>query len=290
MISGIKLRKSSLYNKNEIFRISRSKFSSFVLRCKLCFYLEQRRGLKPTPVAPYSLNNAVDQNIKISFDLCREKKIPHKIITDWGLKNIIPYQHENLDKWREPLRQGIQYLHPKNLLLTGGVDDVWIDLTTNELIVVDYKAQVKKLEDLKPENYWSNPFHNDYKLQLSFYRYLFEKNGFPVKKTAYIVHCNANKGVPFENSLEFYTSLIPYETDDKFIEPNINALKKCLDSDTFPEPHENCPYCASYFSRKEIYNGYINKFNKRNFFIILKETLFSIINNAINFILKLFKR
>jgi len=271
MINGLKVRKSSIYNKNETFRISRSKFSNFYLRCKLCFYLEHKYGLKPIPVLPYTLNNAVDQNLKLSFDICREQKIPHKIITNYGLKNVIPYQHKDLEKWRQSLRQGIQFLHSTNFLLTGGVDDVWTDTITSELIIADYKAQAKKIEDLKPENYWSNPNHEDYKVQLSFYKYLFEKNGFQVKKTAYIVHVNANKDVPFENSLDFYTSLIPYETNDKFIEPTISALKKCLDSDSFPEPHENCHQCTNYLARKLIFDGYIPITKKRNFLEICKD-------------------
>lgn len=286
MISGLKVRKGSTYNKNQIFRISRSRFSAFYLRCKLCFYLEYKHGLKPIPVMPYALNNAVDQNLKLSFDICREQKIPHKIMMNEGLKNIIPYQHKDLEKWREPLRQGIQYLHLKNFLLTGGIDDVWIDLTTNELIIVDYKAQAKRIEDLKPENYWSIPSHEDYKVQLSFYRYLFEKNGFPVKQKAYIVHANANKNIPFENSLGFYVSLIPYETNVKFIEPTLTAIKDCLDSDIFPEPHENCHQCANYLSRKEILKELPLKINKRSFFVTIKETLKLLVSKIINFFSK----
>jgi hypothetical protein len=284
MINGFKLRKGSTYNKNKIFRISRSRFSAFYLRCKLCFYLENKYGLKPIPVMPYTLNNAVDHNLKLSFDICREQKIPHKIMIDEGLKNIIPYQHKDLEKWREPLRQGIQYLNSKNFLLTGGIDDLWIDLTTNELIIVDYKAQAKRIEDLKPENYWSIPSHEDYKVQLSFYRYLFEKNGFPVKQKAYIVHANANKNIPFENSLGFYTSLIPYETNVKFIEPTLTAIKDCLDSDLFPEPHENCHQCVNYLARKEILKEIPFKINKRSFFVTIKETLKILVSKIINFI------
>lgn len=54
MTNGLKVRKGSTYNKNEIFRISRSRFSAFYLRCKLCFYLEHKHGLKPIPVMPYT--------------------------------------------------------------------------------------------------------------------------------------------------------------------------------------------------------------------------------------------
>ena len=41
------------------------------------------------------------------------------------------------------MRRGIQYLHsPTNLLITGGVDDVWV-YPNGELIIVDYKATSK---------------------------------------------------------------------------------------------------------------------------------------------------
>jgi hypothetical protein len=164
MISGMKVRSSSYYNKDKIFPLSRSKFASYVLRCKLCFYLEYKRGLKPIPMMPFTLNNAVDFNLKQSFDISREQKTPHKIMTNNGLENVIPFQHQELGNWRNSLTKGIQFLHPEtNCLLRGGVDDVWIDTITKELIIVDYKAQAKSnLEDLKPENYWSNKFHEDY--------------------------------------------------------------------------------------------------------------------------------
>ena len=55
----------------------------------------------------------------------------------------MPYQHPKMDAWRDSLRAGITYLHvPTNLLITGGVDDVWVN-PQGELIVVDYKATSK---------------------------------------------------------------------------------------------------------------------------------------------------
>jgi hypothetical protein len=242
---------------------------------------------------PFTLNNAVDFNLKQSFDISREQKTPHKIMTNNGLENVIPFQHQELGNWRNSLTKGIQFLHPEtNCLLRGGVDDVWIDTITKELIIVDYKAQAKSnLEDLKPENYWSNKFHEDYKLQLSFYRYLFEKNGFTVKEIAYIVHCNAKKGVPFEDMLEFHTSLIPCKTNTDNIEPNIFAIKKCLDSDEYPSPDPDCHYCANYITRKIILekDGYVQKISKRNFFLVINGTFKKVIENIINFIKKIFR-
>ncbi len=266
MVSGIKVKKSSIYNKNETFKISRSKFSSFLLRCNLCFYLEQKKGLKPIPQIPFTLNNAVDFNLKQTFDSYRTKKLPHKIMIDNDLSHVIPFAHPELDNWRDSIHKGIQYHHSEtNLLLTGGIDDVWIDTKTEELIVIDYKAQAKNtLEELEPDRYWSNSYHEDFKQQLSFYRYLFLKNKFEVKQTAYIVHCNAKKGIPFEDVLEFHTSLIPYETNIDHIEPIILEIKKCLDRDEYPAPKPDCHYCLNFMARTKILTGQEFKMEKKN--------------------------
>ena len=52
----LRTRKGSIYQKgtNEIFKISRSKFSNF-LDCKRCFYLERVKGLKASSIAGCSL-------------------------------------------------------------------------------------------------------------------------------------------------------------------------------------------------------------------------------------------
>ena len=65
-------------------------------------------------------------------------------------KNLIPFQHEMIDEWRENFK-GVQFLHKKsNLLFTGAVDDVWFDTDSEELVVVDlgvgYMIQDKKSE------------------------------------------------------------------------------------------------------------------------------------------------
>ena len=48
-----------------------------------------------------------------------------------------------IDDWRENFK-GVQYFdEDKNLIITGAVDDIWFNLDTEELIVVDYKATAK---------------------------------------------------------------------------------------------------------------------------------------------------
>ena len=55
-------------------------------------------------------------------------------------KNLIPFQHEMIDEWRENFK-GVQYLHKKtNLLFTGAVDDVWFDTDSEELVVLFWYA------------------------------------------------------------------------------------------------------------------------------------------------------
>jgi len=59
--------------------------------------------------------------------------------------DAVPFAHENMNVWRENFK-GVQYLHePTNLLITGAVDDIWVN-KQGELIVVDYKATSKNDE------------------------------------------------------------------------------------------------------------------------------------------------
>ena len=69
--------------------------------------------------------------------------------------------------------------------------------------MADYKAQSKSAER-KIDGYLEDVYHEGYKLQLDFYRYLFEKNGFEVQTTAYFVVYNATlERDSFDNKLEF---------------------------------------------------------------------------------------
>ena len=141
-VTPLRTRKGSIYKKatNEAFKISRSKFSSF-LDCKRCFYLDRVKGLKEPGMPGWSLNVAVDELLKKEFDLLRNQKKPHPIFKKHNL-NFIPYQHEKMDHWRNSLTGGISYLDKDtNIEIHGGVDDIWYDLDKEELVVVDYKAQ-----------------------------------------------------------------------------------------------------------------------------------------------------
>ena len=130
--------------KEDFYKLSRSKVD-FFLNCSRCFYMDRRLGISQPSGFPFNLNSAVDNLLKNEFDHYRSIKKPHPYIERLGL-NAIPFEHEKLDKWRHNF-SGVVYQHNElKLHLFGAVDDIWINLDTEELIVVDYKATSKNSE------------------------------------------------------------------------------------------------------------------------------------------------
>ena len=104
----------------------------------------------------------------------------HQVMIENNLE-AIPYNHKELDNWRNSRSKGVEFYHKEiNLILSGGVDDIWLKIGSkpDELIIVDYKAQAKEKIDLNNETYLNDIYHQGYKFQLEFYRYLFINIGF----------------------------------------------------------------------------------------------------------------
>ncbi len=90
------------------FKLSRSRLENFI-KCSRCFYLEHRLGIRQPPGFPFTLNTAVDHLMKKEFDAYRAKKEPHPLMKENNL-NLIPFQHPDLDIWRQNFK-GLQYHH-----------------------------------------------------------------------------------------------------------------------------------------------------------------------------------
>ncbi len=227
------------YNPKEerYFKLSRSKVELFI-DCKRCFYLDRRLGIGRPPGFPFNLNSAVDNLLKNEFDYYRNRQESHPYITELGL-NAVPFQHENIEKWRQNFT-GVSYDHEElKFHLFGAVDDIWINLDNDELIVVDYKSTSKSSE-ITLDAEWQM----GYKRQMEFYQYLLRKNGFKVSNTGYFVYCNGIRDKEmFNESLEFKMSLIPYTGSDNWIEPTLKDLHSLLNQDLIPEHNPNCDYC-----------------------------------------------
>lgn len=219
------------------FRISRSKIDLY-LNCPKCFYLDRRLGVGQPPGYPFSLNSAVDNLLKKEFDVYRAKAQAHPLMIAAGL-DAVPFDHPQINEWRDSLRGGITYAYPStNLLLTGGVDDIWLN-RQEELIIVDYKA-TSKLEAVTLDADWQI----GYKRQMEIYQWLFRKNDFKVNSTGYFVYCNGlTDKDSFNNKLDFEISLIPYTGDDTWVDDTVKELYACLQSDQIPESGEDCQFC-----------------------------------------------
>ena len=222
---------------SELFRISRSKIDLF-LNCPKCFYLDRRLGVAQPPSYPFNLNSAVDKLLKKEFDVYRAKGQSHPLMKAGGL-DAVPLKHPQMDEWRNALSGGITYAYPgTNLLLTGGVDDVWQN-KQEELIIVDYKATSKNGE-MGIDADWQI----GYRRQMEIYQWLFRRNGFRVNETGFFVYCNGlTNRDDFNSRLDFEISLIPYKGDDRWVDEAVKGLYVCLQSDQLPESGEDCQFC-----------------------------------------------
>jgi CRISPR/Cas system-associated exonuclease Cas4 (RecB family) len=157
-----------------------------------------------------------------------------------------------MDEWRDSLRRGITYLHKEtNLLVTRGVDDVWVT-PAGELLIVDYKATSKE-DEVNLDAEWQD----GYKRQMEIYQWLFRKNGFKVSDTGYFVYANGKADEPaFNEVVKFRVNTFPYKGDASWVEKTLQDIKDCLEGD-IPEVGsgplgQGCEFCAYARSRTEL--------------------------------------
>lgn len=198
-----------------------------------CFYLSNKLGIKTPPTFFSStLNNAVDSLLKKEFDKCRNEGSKHYLFDKFEI-DVIPFQHPDIDSWRN-VRKGITYhFQPLNFVITGAVDDIWIT-SARELVIVDYKTtNMTNLENKE-----------SYRCQMEIYQWLFRKNGFRVLEIGYFLVCRVNTYTDlFRGNLSFDYLLLPHRGDDSWIEPTLNQISNCLKNSIVPQSDENCETC-----------------------------------------------
>ena len=250
---GIRTRSNSIYkpNQSEDFKISRSKFSDF-LTCKRCFYLDRVKGLDSPGTPGWTLNETTDLLLKKEFDECRTAQKPHRMFLKYGLSHLVPYDHDDMGKWRDSLRHGLSArFSDSNIILSGGVDDVWQDTRTGKLIIADYKSQANN-KSLEPWAYLSDVYHEGYKVQMDFYGYLLSEMGHDVSETFYFLVCNANrKADGFFGKLDFEEVLVPYKWSSNWMPEKVREMIDCMNSEEIPEANLSCKNCA--YARQRMY-------------------------------------
>jgi len=214
-------------------KLSRSKVERF-LECPRCFWLEMKQGIKRPPPPPYTINNAVDYLLKQEFDIHREKGTPHPVMVKHKIE-AIPFKHEKINEWRHNFT-GVQYYHkPSDFLVTGAVDDVWVN-PKKQLIVVDYKATGANQHQI----------YDSYKRQMEVYQWLLRQNGFKVSPLGYFVFARVNKGGGFglgKAALSFDLFVEPQEGDDSWLPDALKNAREIFDSEKAPRPSPSCEYC-----------------------------------------------
>ncbi|MCB9805535.1 PD-(D/E)XK nuclease family protein [Candidatus Nomurabacteria bacterium] len=227
------------------WKLSRSKIDLFV-ECPRCFYLDNKLGIKRPQFPAFLLNSAVDELFKKEFDIHRAKGSKHPLMEKYGV-DAVPFQHEEMNTWRENF-EGVQFFHePTSMTISGAVDDIWIN-KKGELIVVDYKSTSKK-EEITLEDKWKQ----GYKRQMEVYQWLLRKLGFAVCDLGYFVYANGltDKNA-FDGRLEFEVTLLPYEGNPDWVEDTIFKIKETLDEKEIPESSLECDYCSYFYGREKV--------------------------------------
>lgn len=232
------------YMESKQFILSRSAIELF-LQCKRCFYLSHIHKIKRPKCLPYTLNNGVDRLVKNEFDVYRMQGSIPPLLRDKGIY-AIPYNHEDLEIWRNNFK-GISYYHKEsNLIIRGAIDDIW-RLESGEYTIVDYKATNSQY----PFN-----IHHDirraYRNQMEMYQWLFQRNGFNVSKNGYFLVYNADQNQQlFNNTLQFDVEIISYLGNTEWIDQCLLDVRCLLESRDIPDYSEGCDHCAY---QQKLYN------------------------------------
>jgi hypothetical protein len=215
--------------------ISRSKVELFI-ECPCCFYFDVVLKKKRPNTYPLNLNNAVDLLLKREFEEYRKKGLVHPLQKN---TEFVSAKHPDIEFWQDPFNGGISYYNEMhNCNYYGAIDDIWIN-DCGEFAVVDYKSTAKEKSVTEIPN-WASA----YSRQLSFYTYLFQRNGFRMYNKGFLIYSTAiTSRNRLNNQLKFETNLISVELDLSWIEPTLNAIQQVLNQQIMPEKSNTCKYC-----------------------------------------------
>mgnify|MGYP001161093080 FL=1 len=241
-------RHRGTYNpeREEPYEVSRYQIENFT-KCPACFWMNRAKGIKFPGMPGFLLNSATDTLLKKDFDVYREKQKPHPVMLNEKLDHLVPFEHEEFEQWTKSLQLGLRYEYKElNLIIGGGLDDVWHNTQTDEIHIVDYKSTASGMntgkDGLKKIRLEGN-YKEGYKRQMDVYTWILRKKGFKASNKGYFVYVNGDQH--FEDgmlnkdgsrgNMGFEVQLISYFVNTSWIEPTLKKLKECLDSETCPE-------------------------------------------------------
>jgi len=150
------------------------------------------KGIKFPGMPGFLLNTATDTLLKKDFDHYRNLQKPHPFMVENGLGHLVPLMHEDFEQWTKSLQLGFRTEHlPTNLIIGGGLDDVWHDLSSDQLFIVDYKSTASRANEEKTnlaKITLDGAYKKGYKRQMEIYQWIMRQNGFNVSDVAYFVY------------------------------------------------------------------------------------------------------
>lgn len=250
--------------REEPYELSRGKIEN-LLKCEACFWLERAKGVKFPSIPGFLLNTNTDTLLKKDFDAYRGREA-HPIMVAAGLEHLRPFAHEDIEKWESSLHFGSSPHHfntiheETNILFGGGLDDVWENIETGELHIVDYKSTAQMSKTPKPldETFIAPPedpklrdYKAGYRRQMEMYQWIARRKGFTVSNIGYFVYVDGqhvgevgmlDQNNPAQAWMRFNTAIIPYVGDDSWVESAILRAKDVLKEESCPSHSEGCEF------------------------------------------------
>ena len=232
------------------YELSRSRIETYV-RCPACFYLQQVKGIKFPSIPGFNLNEATDVLLKRDFDRYRTLQEPHPFLVRLGYEHLVPFQHEKFELWTQSIHYGAEgrfhTVHePTNLKVGGGLDDVWLNKKTNRVHIVDYKSTSQKSAGRSIS--LDGPWTGTYKRQMDFYIWVMRQMGLDTDDTGYFLYCDGDRFTdqPFlgreDGRMHFKMTLLPYCSNQEWIEPALIRIKKLLLQEECPGHNTSCEH------------------------------------------------
>ena len=234
----------------EPYELSRYRVENFH-RCPACFYMQQVEGIKFPDMPGFNINEATDVLLKKHFDKYRAKASPPPFFKTHGLTHLVPFQHEDFDLWTQSLHFGAQgrmhtIVQDLNLKIGGGLDDVWQNIETKELHIVDYKSTSQKSPGRTIT--LDGPYKASYKRQMDLYVWVLRRMGFNVSDKGYFLYVDGDRFTERdflgadEGLMVFKTTLIVHVVHTSWIEPILKEIKATLGSKERPDHSDACQY------------------------------------------------
>lgn len=237
--------KKNIYIKGNLdpFSLNRTKIDLY-FDCQKCFYLDQRFGIKRPHGTPLVINNIIIDKFKEELNIFRSEQKVHPEILKLK-KNYIPCNLSLINYWKNPFK-GIRYLHKKtNFLLTGAIDDIWVNQNLQSYHPVIIKSTSKK-QEITIDNIWQG-----YWKQLSFYSYLLSNNSLEIPNSGIFFYINTvTNPKKFENTLNFNFLLFEKELDLNWIESSLKDIYQILNDDKIPIGSRKCKFCNYHLNVK----------------------------------------